>query len=170
METVPENEAMEVETRQSISLHDPSAHVHFSEAEVEAHDSQIRINVEDDNKVTIHLGFLQYKHKYEVRTSVPGQLGEEVVSDPRAHVKLEEIRPSASGSGHDLIFHIVAHKEKLLTETLELSSAEDSSNSLTVVIKARVLGKGKGTPSLKDGIHCIAVEMDEDDMSDWQGF
>uniref|UniRef100_A0A0B6ZXT8 Adipose-secreted signaling protein n=1 Tax=Arion vulgaris TaxID=1028688 RepID=A0A0B6ZXT8_9EUPU len=32
-------------------------------------------------------------------------------------------------------------------------------------------GKGKGTPSLKEGIHCVRIDGDEDtDDSDWQGF
>ena len=34
-----------------------------------------------------------------------------------------------------------------------------------------MLGKGQGTPMLKDGIHSIAVEPDdESEASDWQGF
>jgi hypothetical protein len=33
------------------------------------------------------------------------------------------------------------------------------------------LGKGQGTPMLKDGIHLIGVEIDEEsEASDWQGF
>ena len=34
-----------------------------------------------------------------------------------------------------------------------------------------ILGKGQGTPMLKDGIHCIGVQVDEEsEASDWQGF
>lgn len=34
-----------------------------------------------------------------------------------------------------------------------------------------LLGKGKGTPLLKNGIKCIGVEVDdESEASDWQGF
>ena len=34
-----------------------------------------------------------------------------------------------------------------------------------------LLGKGKGTPALRRGIHCIGVEVDdESEQSDWQGF
>jgi hypothetical protein len=33
------------------------------------------------------------------------------------------------------------------------------------------LGKGQGTPMLKDGIHLVGVELDEEsEASDWQGF
>ena len=41
------------------------------------------------------------------------------------------------------------------------------------VFHARVLGKGKGTPMLKNGIKCLAAipDPDESDLnSDWQGF
>ena len=35
-----------------------------------------------------------------------------------------------------------------------------------------ITGKGQGTPSIRDGIHCIGVdEVDEEsETSDWQGF
>lgn len=45
----------------------------------------------------MHLGFLQYKHRYEVKFSIPDPLGEEVIAEPSAFVKLEEIRPAESG-------------------------------------------------------------------------
>jgi hypothetical protein len=34
------------------------------------------------------------------------------------------------------------------------------------------IGKGQGTPMLRDGIHCIGVDADdaESELSDWQGF
>jgi len=32
-------------------------------------------------------------------------------------------------------------------------------------------GKGKGTPALRRGIHCIGIDVeDESEHSDWQGF
>ncbi|XP_014667839.1 PREDICTED: UPF0687 protein C20orf27 homolog [Priapulus caudatus] len=158
---------------QHMESHNASAHVHFTVTEPElqeGHDSQIVVRPEAVDKVSVHLGFLQYKHRYEVRFCIPDQLGEEVIAEPAAHIRLEEIRPAESGMGHDLIIDLLAHKEKLLKEPLVLTSTEDEKRHYTIIIMARVLGKGKGTPSLKDGIHCTGVEMDEDDMSDWQGF
>ena len=33
------------------------------------------------------------------------------------------------------------------------------------------VGKGKGTPALRRGIHCIGIDVeDESEQSDWQGF
>jgi hypothetical protein len=66
---------------------------------------------------------------------------------------------------------LFAHKEKLLKEQICLQSSQNASQTLTLVFHARVLGKGKGTPFLKNGIKCIGIETDEDeDNSDWQGF
>jgi hypothetical protein len=31
-------------------------------------------------------------------------------------------------------------------------------------------GKHKGTPSLRNGIHCLRIEPDDEEESDWQGF
>lgn len=47
-----------------------------------------------------------------------------------------------------------------------------SDERLAVIIKAQVMGKGKGTPSLKEGVHKIGIiETDDDsDLSDWKGF
>ena len=44
---------------------------------------------------------------------------------------------------------------------------------LKIEMVARVLGKGKGTPMLRDGIKCVEVLQDldtETEASDWQGF
>jgi hypothetical protein len=66
---------------------------------------------------------------------------------------------------------LFAHKEKLLKEQICLHSSQNPSQTFTLVFHSRVLGKGKGTPFLKNGIKCIGIEMDEDeDNSDWQGF
>ena len=40
-----------------------------------------------------------------------------------------------------------------------------------IIVYFSALGKGKGTPMLRDGITCTGVEVDEDsEASDWQGF
>ena len=92
-----------------------------------------------------------------------------------------------------------AEKPKLMNETLKLVNSVDPTVELEVALLARVLGnhlytflitinvrnsqpilvmyadlilgKGQGTPMLKDGIHCIGVQVDEEsEASDWQGF
>lgn len=41
-----------------------------------------------------------------------------------------------------------------------------------LVVCLFVLGRGKGTPMLREGVTCIGVERveDESEYSDWQGF
>lgn len=62
-----------------------------------------------------------------------------------------------------------AYKEKLLREELKLINSNNSVELLKLVVTARVLGKGKGTPMLRSGIHCIGFEADdESEMSEDQ--
>lgn len=63
---------------------------------------------------------------------------------------------------HDVKVEYFAHREKLLREELKLINANNKEELLKLVITARVLGKGKGTPMLRNGIHCIGVEVDEE--------
>ena len=67
-------------------------------------------------------------------------------------------------------FYFKAVKEKLVREKITLN-CEDW--ELKIEMVARVLGKGKGTPMLRDGIKCVEVLQDldtETKASDWQGF
>lgn len=62
-----------------------------------------------------------------------------------------------------------AHKEKLLREELKLVNAHNSVELLRLIVSARVLGKGKGTPMLRNGIHCLSYDSDnESSKSDYQ--
>jgi hypothetical protein len=72
-------------------------------------------------------------------------------------------------SGMDVEFF--AHKEKLLKEELKLTANNDPNDKFKLMFQARVLGRGKGTPMLRNGIHCIGIDADdESDASDWHGF
>lgn len=83
----------------------------------------------------------------------------------------EEGKPLNLGPRYEVVLELLAYKEKLLREQLLLQSCNNPLLTLTLMINARVLGKGKGTPFLKTGIHCIGVEMDEEsDHSDWQSY
>lgn len=71
---------------------------------------------------------------------------------------------------HDIKVEYFAHREKLLREELKVINANNKEELLKLILTARVLGKGKGTPMLRNGIHCIGVEMDEEsEQSDAQG-
>lgn len=67
---------------------------------------------------------------------------------------------------HYLKVEYFAHKEKLLREELKLIHLKNSEELLKLVITARVLGKGKGTPMLRNGIHCIGYEGGDEESSE----
>ncbi|KAK3768216.1 hypothetical protein RRG08_031748 [Elysia crispata] len=157
--------------------HDHNHHAHFLvqdpvEDDLSAHDSQILIESHSEGHINVRLGFLQVKHVYEVQFSIEDDLGDEVQFDPlqNINVKIDSIRPSEDGKGHDITLTFSAVKEKIVKETITIMSKNQSPKPLTMTLHARVLGKGKGTPSLKKGIHCVRIEWDEEsEGSDWQG-
>lgn len=52
-----------------------------------------------------------------------------------------------------------------------INATSKPDKKVIIQFNGRVLGKGKGTPSLKQGIKCIAVEREMDsEISDWPGF
>lgn len=59
-----------------------------------------------------------------------------------------------------------AHDEPLLKEELKMVNSQNDQDVLKFVITARVLGRGKGTPMLRTGIHCIGSE----ELPDATGF
>ncbi|XP_055714600.1 UPF0687 protein C20orf27 homolog [Phlebotomus papatasi] len=159
-------------------------HVHF--------DQSIKENLESDNSigyqksgedtVTVHLGFLQINHRYLLELQLPINASPAFLSGerialagderalPNVNCKFIEISGKV-GSHFDLKVEFFAHKEKLLREELNLVNVQNTSEKLKLVLSARVLGRGKGTPMLRNGIHCVGVEADEEsEASDWQGF
>ncbi|KAK4028898.1 UPF0687 protein C20orf27 homolog [Daphnia magna] len=122
-----------------------------------------------------HLGFLKLNHSYEICLSLDNPmtkdnsrwLANDSTSKTYSSVKCCENEDSK------INLHIIlrAGKPKLMKELIKLTCSTDSSVHLEITLLARVLGKGQGTPMLKDGIHCIGAEVDEEaEASDWQGF
>ena len=68
-------------------------------------------------------------------------------------------------------------REKLVVggegvEAVKLEVSEMEVGDVVQVV-ARVLGKGKGTPMLREGLRCVELLPDPDadtEASDWQGF
>lgn len=100
-----------------------------------------------------------------------------------SHVRIIDLKPKVSSSSNEesknnkesegtqiaVTAHLYAYKEKLLKEKVMLHSKTDKSHSLTLIFYGRVLGNGKGTPFLKQGIKCIGFDLasDDDDDSDF---
>lgn len=153
--------------------------VHFGEdADSFGKDNEIVIQKRDDGQLTAHLGFLQVGHRYELRLTLPKSQYEmcgatelkESVSQKVPNVNCRLLAVSSDKKDIILKLELFAYKEKLLKEELRLERC-DTKSLLTLVVLARVLGRGKGTPLLRNGIRCIGVELDdESEASDWQGF
>ncbi|XP_017096108.1 adipose-secreted signaling protein [Drosophila bipectinata] len=169
------------------TLEHPDHHVHFDAATLKddfESDSCVTYQRSGDT-IVVSLGFLQINHRYLIDLKLPTSLFgdaktlaskfEPVVSaTPNLHCRITEF----AGTKHDehdffeMKIEFFAYKEKLLREVLHIVSSSNAKELLQLVIAARVLGKGKGTPMLRTGIHCIGVERDEDESeaSDFAGF
>lgn len=124
------------------------------------------------NSITIHLGFLQIDHRYKIELKLPKVLisndefnlttDDSVV--PNINCKLTEFlgKQSDKNEYYEMNIEFLAHKEKLLKEELNLKNAQ-TEDKFKFIFYARVLGRGKGTPMLKKGIHLIGVEADPED-------
>lgn len=153
-------------------------HVHFPDSEdTFLHDADILVSPVKDSTIHVHLGFLQLQHKYEIKfgfdsAKQTGPLAVRNMNPPNINLRVNELRPLCpSGSSYEIVLEMLAHKEKLLKEHILLETCDDPTETVTLVLHARVLGRGKGTPFLKTGIRCIGVETeDESELSDWQGF
>lgn len=163
------------------NLHSSSSdhHVHFDAATLKTDDfgsdSCVTYQRSGDT-IAISLGFLQINHRYLIDLNLPVTLFgntrtpdckfEPVVSaTPNLHCRITEF----AGTKHDehdfyeMKIEFFAYKEKLLREMLHIVNSNNAKELLNLVIAARVLGKGKGTPMLRTGIHCIGVERDDDE-------
>ncbi|KAF4523629.1 hypothetical protein B566_EDAN010138 [Ephemera danica] len=159
--------------------HDPNHHVQFSASEAGDNfggDNEIIVNgFQQDGdvcKLDVHLGFLQVNHRYEVIVRLPNELrashGIEQHDTSSLHCRLVSVTEDATTGATVLTVEFFAQKEKLVKEEMMLSLP---GAVLKVTFHARVLGRGKGTPMLKNGVRCIGmIEDEESEASDWQGF
>lgn len=165
-----------------IVVEDEEHHVHFVIQDSFEHTNDI-VFQRHGRKLEVHLGFLQINHKYQIEMSLSDSLlsfkqtgdGLKVALDdksvPNIHIKLIKFSKNEKDKNNELVVEFFAHKEKLLKEEITLVNSDNHEDYMKVVFLARVLGRGKGTPMLKNGIHCIEVKEDEEsEASDWQGF
>lgn len=90
------------------------------------------------------------------------ELVKETTEKNDAATNPNNVTPSANKTEKFFVIKIeyFAHKEKLLREELKLVNANKCEELLKLIVSARVLGKGKGTPMLRNGIHCLGYESD----------
>lgn len=125
--------------------------------------------------MNVHLGFLQVKHRYRIELSIPAEFLVDVIDAshklvlkadeaavPNIHCKLLSFKGDTTEQSqfYEAEVEFFAHKEKLLKEELKLLTSDEK--PLKFVFSARVLGRGKGTPMLKNGVHLLGIEDDEE--------
>jgi len=73
--------------------------VHFPDEQTRLHDSEIVVQSSGDNRIDVHLGFLQIHHRYNVKFTIKDMLGEDVNADPlqNLNIRLMEALPSDDG-------------------------------------------------------------------------
>ncbi|XP_037091359.1 UPF0687 protein C20orf27-like [Pollicipes pollicipes] len=133
---------MEVTGRQR-SAERAEHHVHFSESGEDG-DALAPVHKVDvvpaAGKIGIHAGFLKAMHQYRITCRVPVHCHDWLPADiPSLHWRVQQMRPL--GDGTELTLQVIVHKEKLLREKLVLSKADDSGQSVTLELNARVLGE-----------------------------
>ncbi|XP_055847214.1 UPF0687 protein C20orf27 homolog [Episyrphus balteatus] len=165
-------------------------HVHFDTASLKEDfesDSSVTYKRSGDT-IVVSLGFLQINHRYSIDLKLPATIFGQIDSDcptlaqfvpevstvPNLNCRITEFS-GVKDDEHDFFemkVEFFAYKEKLLRETLTIQNAKNSMEIFKLLIAARVLGKGKGTPMLRTGIHCIGSEKDDDESeaSDFSGF
>lgn len=149
-------------------------HVHFDDFESD-HENPV-IQKGPGGKIHIHLGFLQVKHRYRIELNIQQEIlasychensklvlkVDEENTVPNIHCKLLSFKGKATEQSqfYEAEFEFFAHKEKLLKEEIKLLTSDEK--VVKLMFHARVLGRGKGTPMLKNGIHLLGIEDDEE--------
>lgn len=145
-------------------------HVNFDNKNFLLGENEIIITQSGPGRVQVHLGFLQYHHKYSVSFKIPKNY---CLSGPLNN--FQEILPSIicklcsvkqENDEVEVVIEFHAEKERLVKEEFNLCLGD---SNVVIEFIARVLGLGKGTPLLRNGIKCIGVNEDEQsEASDWQ--
>ncbi|PAA75072.1 hypothetical protein BOX15_Mlig030935g1 [Macrostomum lignano] len=147
------------------------SHVHFDPSQLPHHNLEIIVEQNSiDDAMDVHLGFLQVDHIYSIEVPISHSLGQNVQCSQNVFVRLLNVQASSEPDLDTFTFELFAHKERLMQEVAVLENP-DTGKSMAVKFHARVLGKHKGTPALKNGIRSIGIRSeDESECSDWQGF
>ncbi|KAI1297278.1 UPF0687 protein C20orf27 -like protein [Halotydeus destructor] len=157
----------------------PISKVQFMNEDTFNHESAIQVVDKSNLSYEVHVGFLQMHHHYELcfELDYPQDLGDlyhqcpDVVASQLRVLSVQCEPSSQLDLRHCCVtVEFTANKERLMKEKIVLHSSL-SAKELKLTLISRVLGKGKGTPSLRTGIKCIGVDLaDESEQSDWQGF
>ncbi|XP_078603056.1 uncharacterized protein LOC144877053 [Branchiostoma floridae x Branchiostoma japonicum] len=159
--------------------HPPAGHVHFP---ADLHGPELRVTQTDQDHFSVNLGFLQIHRTYQAKFTLRHGFGPSLSAPPLQSVyfTIKEIHHNVDNNtdtegnqqdSHTLVLEVCTEKDGVVKEELFLTTEEDATKKIFVELHARIMGKGKGTPLLKEGVRCLKVNVEEDsEISDWAGF
>eukprot|EP00795_Rhopilema_esculentum_P012367 gene12367-3023_t len=150
-------------------LYHEASKVHFS-TDVSLN-TEINIVCKNNEEIDVHIGLLQEHHTYEIQFQVPNRFPDgwkhpEVLDSEFRILSIDSIDKNRLLVTVEWRCTMEGKSKKRLT-----LHSRDGAKHMKICIDARVMGKTKGTPMLKNGIKCIHVPDDTvSESSDWQGF
>ncbi|XP_043469186.1 UPF0687 protein C20orf27 homolog isoform X2 [Leptopilina heterotoma] len=147
---------------------DKEHHVHFSGGCSVGKENNIILQPQRHGHIDAHLGFLQLYHRYQIEFSIPwntcihGEKNEPPIFTGNLNPHCRTIDLSVERDNLRLKVELFAYKEKILKEEVQITCCPNGA-PLSVFLNARVIGKNKGSPLLRNGIRSIAVECDDDE-------
>ncbi|KAI8495804.1 hypothetical protein Bbelb_262200 [Branchiostoma belcheri] len=160
--------------------HHAGGHVHFP---ADLHGPELRVTQAGQDRFSVNLGFLQIHRTYQAKFTLRHSFGPRLSAPPlqsvyftikEIHHNVDNNSTDAEGNtqdSHTLVLEICTEKDGVVKEELFLTTEEDATQKMWVELHARIMGKGKGTPLLKEGVRCLKVNVEEDsEISDWAGF
>lgn len=154
-----------------------NSRVHFDEAEIVKQEEQgqpilVEDIYEDSERKTIgvYLGFLQEAHKYEVRFKIPlesltgfvhSRAESIVLSAPPSHGQMKTMNWLPDPSNLEIFLELGITEPITFDDKFTICSDAQPSRFVQVKLWAQVLGKGMGTPLLKEGIKCAGILSDQ---------
>lgn len=132
----------------------------------------------NEDSITINIGFIKADHKYLVDLKLPchlftadereminNSLDSKIVTTSNIHTRIVGFSDCITDDKYDyynMKMEIIVYADKYYKEILSIKCPQFWSKPIKVVISASVLGKGKGTPLLRNGVHCTGCIVDEE--------
>lgn len=123
-------------------------HVHFEEnGDTFGKDNEIIVQKTSDNKISVHLGFIQVNHRYSITFAIPKSLdiitkcsNVTIVEPAVPNKNLQIVSTDVNQDRIEFQIELFAYKEKLLKEEFAFYTSNDT-NPVFLILNARVLGK-----------------------------
>ena len=128
-----------------------------------------------------HIGLLSVHHTYHAEIPVTHSLSSKVAAltpEGNASIKVlgvsatEKIAKPAKGGGKYstiVTVEVKTTKDGPLQEKIQVIKEGSPKHMVEVLITAKVLQSHQGNPLLKDGVHMISHDRDEDEVPEWPG-